>query len=147
MAPPLIMTYYLDSVTLYCTLPHFSTLFSHIGPAYEPYKQGGVIYFTQYYTMPQDRSPPSLYSTVPSSLTACIYSMTVKYYMENINPMVSIAHVYVRDRNYTVSVTMNMSNRRLHIFKYSEDSVQCEYEIFDVYEEACEYLEHVLGSV
>ena len=67
--------------------------------------------------------------------------------MESINPMVQIAHVYVRDRGYSVSVTMNMSNRRLHIFKYSEESVLCEYEVFDSYGDACEYLEHVLGSV
>ena len=65
--------------------------------------------------------------------------------MENVNPMISIAHVYVRDRDYSVSVTMNMSNRRLHIFKYSEDKSLCDYEIFDDYQAACEYLEHVLG--
>ena len=65
--------------------------------------------------------------------------------MENINPMVSIAHVYVRDRDYSVSVSMNMSNRRLHVFKYNERQVICEYEVFDSYEAACTYLEHVLG--
>ena len=67
--------------------------------------------------------------------------------MPSINPMISIAHVYVRDRDYTVCVTMNTTNKRLHVFKYSEDKVTCEYEVFDDYEDACEYLEHVLGSV
>ena len=78
-------------------------------------------------------------------LTTSIYWITVNTSMENINPMVSIAHVYVRDRDYSVSVTMNMSNRRLHVFKYSEDKSLCAYEIFDNYSEACAYLEHVLG--
>ena len=64
--------------------------------------------------------------------------------MESINPMISIAHVYVRDRNYTVCITMNSSNRRLHIFKYSEESYLCEYEVFDSYEDACDYLEMLL---
>ena len=38
------------TVTLYHTIQHFSTLFMNLGPSYEADKQGGEIYFTQYYT-------------------------------------------------------------------------------------------------
>lgn len=133
------MVHSLDSVTLYCTLSHNSTLFGHAGPCIETAIDGGVIYFTQFHKIDHYQVQ------CPSMLTTSIYWKTVNTSMENVNPMISIAHVYVRDRDYSVSVTMNMSNRRLHVFKYSEDKSQCAYEIFDNYSEACRYLEQVLG--
>ena len=48
--PGTILTYYLGSVTLFCTFSHFPTLFGHSACAVDCYKRGGVIYIALFYT-------------------------------------------------------------------------------------------------
>jgi len=56
----------------------------------------------------------------------------------------TIANILVRDRNYTVHVSLCVTNGHVHVFKYSEERVCCEYEIFDDHTEAADYLELLL---
>ena len=56
----------------------------------------------------------------------------------------TIANIYVRDRNYTVHVSLCTTNHHIHVFKYDEQRVVCEYEIFDNHHEAADYLELLL---
>jgi hypothetical protein len=64
--------------------------------------------------------------------------------MMEANPFITIAHIHVRDRNYDVYVSMSLATRNIHVFKYSEERVACEYEVFSRYSEACDYLELLL---
>jgi hypothetical protein len=59
-------------------------------------------------------------------------------------PFTEIAHIYVRDRDYTVYVSISMTTREIHVFKYSEDRQRCEYEVFPNHILAAEYLELLL---
>jgi hypothetical protein len=45
--------------------------------------------------------------------------------------IISIAHVHLKDRDCNVSVSLNTLTHCLHLFKYSEDSCICEYEVFE----------------
>lgn len=66
-----------------------------------------------------------------------------KYMMINgINDMINLAHVYVRDRDYSVFLSMCTTSQRLHVFKYNE--VKCTYEVFDSYDACCQFLEKPL---
>ena len=56
----------------------------------------------------------------------------------------TIAHVYVRDRDYNVHVSINEDNRHIHIFKYDEALYKCEYEVFYNHYQAADYLELLL---
>ena len=56
----------------------------------------------------------------------------------------TIANIYVRDRNYTVHVSLCTTNHHIHVFKYDEERVVCEYEIFNNHHEAADYLELLL---
>ena len=60
------------------------------------------------------------------------------------NPFITIAHIHVRDRNYDVYVSMSLVTRNIHVFKYSEERVVCEYEIFANHNDAADYLELLL---
>ena len=64
--------------------------------------------------------------------------------MESANAFVTIANIYVRDRNYTVHVSLCCTSHRIHVFKYDESRYLCEYEIFGSASEAEEYLELLL---
>ena len=64
--------------------------------------------------------------------------------MEDVNSFITIAHIHVRDRNYDVYVSMNVTSRHIHVFKYDTDRVTCEYEVFNHYQDACDYLELLL---
>jgi hypothetical protein len=55
--------------------------------------------------------------------------------MQDPNTMMSIAHVKIRDNNYTAYISMCMVTRNIHVFKYDEARGQCDYEVFD-----CQYL-------
>ena len=66
---------------------------------------------------------------------------TIKYSMEL--QFIRVANIHVRDRNYTAHVSI-CSNGHVHVFKYSEERVICEYNIFDNHVEAAEYLELLL---
>ena len=59
-------------------------------------------------------------------------------------PFREIAHIYVRDRDYTVYVSISESTHEIHVFKYCEDRQQCEYEVFPNHIQAAEYLELLL---
>lgn len=63
---------------------------------------------------------------------------TVKYMMTTANTMVPLAHVYVKDQDYNVYISMCTISRRMHVFKYNE--VCCQYEIFDNYDEVTHWL-------
>jgi hypothetical protein len=67
---------------------------------------------------------------------------TIKYMMEL--QFHTIANIYVRDRNYTVHVSLCTTNHHIHVFKYDEERVVCEYEIFNNHHEAADYLELLL---
>ena len=67
---------------------------------------------------------------------------TIKYMMEL--SFFTIANIYVRDRNYTVHVSLCTTNNHIHVFKYDEQRVVCQYEIFNNHIEAAEYLELLL---
>ena len=56
----------------------------------------------------------------------------------------TIANILVRDRNYTVHVSICTSNGHIHIFKYDELRVVCEYEVFENHNDAADYLELLL---
>lgn len=56
----------------------------------------------------------------------------------------TIANILVRDRNYTVHVSLCTTNGHIHVFKYDEQRVTCEYEIFNDHLEAADYLELLL---
>ena len=66
---------------------------------------------------------------------------TSKYSMEL--QFIRVANIHVRDRNYTAHVSI-CSNGHVHVFKYDEERVICEYNIFDNHNEAAEYLELLL---
>ena len=56
----------------------------------------------------------------------------------------TIANILVRDRNYTVHVSLCTTNGHIHVFKYDEQRVTCQYEIFNNHYEAADYLELLL---
>ncbi len=56
--------------------------------------------------------------------------------------MVPLAHVRVRDHDYAVYISLCLHTRSMHIFKYNE--VCCEYDVFDVQEEATRFIEQPL---
>ena len=58
--------------------------------------------------------------------------------------MINIAHVHVRDLGYSVFISMDVTTRNLHVFKYDEQHVICEYEVFDTQYECAHYLEKPL---
>jgi hypothetical protein len=64
--------------------------------------------------------------------------------MEEANSFVKLAHIHVRDKNYDVSISLNTISRTIHVFKYNEEKVLCEYEVFDNTEDCCDYLELLL---
>jgi len=66
---------------------------------------------------------------------------TIKYMMEL--HFIRVANIYVRDRNYSAHVSI-CSNGHVHVFKYDEARVVCEYNIFNNHLEAAEYLELLL---
>jgi hypothetical protein len=66
--------------------------------------------------------------------------------INGINDMVNLAHVYVRDRDYNVFLSMCTTSKRLHAFKYCERTYTCEYSVFDDYDACCQYLEEPLGK-
>ena len=53
----LIVTHYPESVTLYCTLTHFSTLFGIMPLTVDIYTHGGKIYFTLCHTIDHGINP------------------------------------------------------------------------------------------
>jgi hypothetical protein len=57
---------------------------------------------------------------------------------------ITVANIYVRDRNYTVHVSICQANGHIHVFKYDETRVTCQYEIFNNHNEAADYLELLL---
>ena len=67
---------------------------------------------------------------------------TIKYSMEL--SFFTIANIYVRDRDYTVHVSICTSNGHIHVFKYDEERVCCQYEVFDNHYDAADYLELLL---
>lgn len=67
----------------------------------------------------------------------------VKYVMA-INTFVPLAHVHVRDRGYCVYISMCTVTQHVHVFKYNEETYQCEYEVFDELYYVQDYLEEVL---
>lgn len=48
---------------------------------------------------------------------------------DNINPYITVAHIAVQDRDYSVHISLNTVTHRMHVFKYSE--TECQYEILD----------------
>ena len=67
----------------------------------------------------------------------------VKYCMA-INTFVPLAHVYVRDRDYCVYISMCTVTQHVHVFKYNEQRYTCEYEVFDELYYVQDYLEDLL---
>ena len=61
-----------------------------------------------------------------------------------INTFVPLAHVYVRDRDYSVYISMCTVTQHVHIFKYNEQRMTCEYEYFDHVSLVSDYLEAIL---
>lgn len=57
---------------------------------------------------------------------------------------ITVANIYVKDRNYTVHVSICRTNGHVHVFKYDEKRVTCQYEIFNDHHEAADYLELLL---
>ena len=55
------------------------------------------------------------------------------------NTMISLAHVYVRDRDYNVYLSMCTVTRHIHVFKYNDR--HCDYEVFNTYNDCYDYLE------
>ena len=62
--------------------------------------------------------------------------------INGINDMINLAHVYVRDRDYSVFLSMCTTTRNLHVFKYNDR--KCSYEVFESYDECCQHLEEPL---
>jgi len=60
------------------------------------------------------------------------------------NGFVTIANIYVRDRDYTVYVSLCTVTRHIHVFKFNEERVKCEYEVFTNQLDAADYLELLL---
>ncbi len=59
----------------------------------------------------------------------------------------TVAHTYVRDRDYTVYISICIQTAQLHIFKYNESLYSCEYEVCANPQDAQKYLEKRLDSV
>jgi len=68
-------------------------------------------------------------------------SATINIYMTAFNPFIQFCHVRVRDRGYDVTISMNVTTRRVHAFKYSEERFLCDYSWFDSIDEALAWLE------
>lgn len=62
--------------------------------------------------------------------------------IDGINPMLPIAHVHVRDRDYNCYISVCTTTHNIHVFKYN--SSRCEYEVFDSQEEAQRYLNRMI---
>ena len=58
------------------------------------------------------------------------------------NTIIPIAHVHVKDRHYSVYISMCTVTRHMHVFKYND--VKCDYEIFATEGEANKWLEKLL---
>ena len=67
-------------------------------------------------------------------------------YMMTMNTFVPLAHVYVRDRDYCVYISMCTVTQHVHIFKYNEQRYTCEYEVFDELALVSDYLEEILDN-
>ena len=65
--------------------------------------------------------------------------------MEPIRPFVQFCHVRLKDRDYSVVVYMNVTNRRVHAFKYSEKLMLCDYSWFDDIHECTDWLDKQLS--
>ena len=46
----------------------------------------------------------------------------------NSSPIHRVANVLVKDRDFSISISVNLETARMHIFKYSGES--CAYEVF-----------------
>lgn len=64
--------------------------------------------------------------------------------MEDPNSFINVAHIYVRDRNYMVYVSICRTTNNIHIFKYDEEKCRCDYEVFPDPASAADYLELLL---
>lgn len=62
--------------------------------------------------------------------------------METPNSIVHLAHVAVHDREYNVAISMCTTTRHIHIFKYND--LCCDYEVFEDYSAACDFIEKPL---
>lgn len=60
------------------------------------------------------------------------------------NTIVHLAHVHVAGSDYNIALSMCVTTRHIHVFKYNDQS--CEYEIFDNQMDACLYIERPLGK-
>lgn len=60
----------------------------------------------------------------------------------NYNPMITVAHVLVKDRDYYAHISMNMETHLLHVFKYND--IYCDYDVFDNQHGAAEFLDRPL---
>ena len=129
-----------DSVTLYHTLSHFSTQFLTVenhGASYDVYTVA-LILFTLCRTVDLCMHTESGWCRI---LFTSQEPQTIKYIMTL--QFIRIANIYVRDRNYSAHVSL-CSNGHVHVFKYCEQRVVCEYRIFNNHLEAAEYLELLL---
>lgn len=60
------------------------------------------------------------------------------------NSIIHLAHVHVTGSDYNIALSMCVTTRHIHVFKYNE--VACEYEIFNNQFDACEYIEKPLSK-
>ena len=58
------------------------------------------------------------------------------------NNMITLAHVHVDGATYNIHISMCMTTRNIHIFKYNDR--RCDYGIFDCQEDACEFINQKL---
>ena len=54
--------------------------------------------------------------------------------------MQPLAHVCVKDAAFNVYLSICMTSFRVHVFRYSEDRVCCDYAVCETEQEATEYL-------
>ena len=59
------------------------------------------------------------------------------------NAMIPLAHVHVKDREFSVYISMCVTTRNMHMFKYNDHS--CDYEVFSTEGEAAHWLEKPLS--
>ena len=55
------------------------------------------------------------------------------------NTIVHLAHVHVAGSNYNIAISMCLTTRHIHIFKYND--MGCDYDIFDNQADACTFIE------
>jgi hypothetical protein len=63
---------------------------------------------------------------------------------KNYSPMITIAHIQVKDRDYCVHISMNTETHCMHVFKYN--GIACDYDVFENQWEVTEFLDRPLGS-